>query len=154
MMLLIGMVQRVIYIFDYTISCSRQSTQRAWFAGTGAQGGACDTHTLAIHCREALSVRSSLSLHCGCSGHSKRLPKLFLLPKIQAYGASSVYPISLESQKITSCENIKGICMVYEWYMIGISTRCAVIEQCALGSPTIGASDSEGHCLPATLCLV
>ena len=42
------------------LACSRQSTQLAWLAGTGAQGGTSDVHTPAIHCQQALSVRSPL----------------------------------------------------------------------------------------------
>ena len=33
----------------------------AALAGTGAKGGACDTHTPAIHCQEALSVIDSVA---------------------------------------------------------------------------------------------
>ena len=40
------------------LACSRQSTNLAWLAGTGAQVGASDTYTPAIHGQQALSVRS------------------------------------------------------------------------------------------------
>ena len=39
------------------LAYSRQSIQRAWLAGTGAQGDSCDMHTRAKPCQQALRVR-------------------------------------------------------------------------------------------------
>ena len=66
------------------LACSRQSTQLAWLAGTGAQGVAYDTHTPAIHGQQALSVRSSLAVTGTTADTASEAPdpgelRLFLL---------------------------------------------------------------------------
>ena len=86
------------------LACSRQNTQLAWLAGTGAQDGASCMHTPAIHCQQELSVRSSAVAPPTLSTASEALDpgeqRLFLLAD------------QPENRPIRRSQNMKGICKV------------------------------------------
>ena len=107
------------------LACSCQSTQLAWLAGTGAQGGATNTHTPAIHCQQALSVRSSLA----------RLRTLSTASEALDPGKRRLFLLADQPGKPTDQEKSKyerytqSITMVYPWDILTDKLRDIFLQR-------------------------